>query len=165
MPDRTIRLLLADDDKDDCLFFEEALDELSIPAQLTTVHDGEQLMKFLAKKRTEELPQVLFLDLNLPRKNGHECLSEIKLDKKLKRLFVIIFSTSSEPDIVNLLYRNGAQHYIRKPAEFSQLKKVIQQALTIVNESLSAQPAGTSGDTEQDFEQPLKEHFVLTGDS
>jgi len=150
-----IRILLADDDKDDCLFFEEALQELPLSTHLTTVHDGEQLMQLLTKK-IEQLPHALFLDLNIPRKNGLECLSEIKLNKKLDRLFVIIFTTSFEQGIVNLLYQNGAQYYIRKPAEFSQLKKVIHQALTIITKGL---PAGKA----ENFEQPSKEKFVLTG--
>ena len=148
-----IHLLLADDDKDDCLFFAEALEELPLSTHLTTVHDGEQLMQFLAKT-ADQLPHVLFLDLNIPRKNGLECLSEIRLNKKLKGLFVIIFSTSSEQDIVNMLYKNGAHHYIRKPAEFAQLKKVIHKALKIITKGL---PAGN-------VEQPSKETFVLTGD-
>jgi CheY-like chemotaxis protein len=152
-----VRLLLADDDKDDCQFFSEALEELSVSAHLTIVNDGEQLMRLLADK-TDQLPHALFLDLNLPRKNGLECLSEIKLNKKLKQLFIIIFSTSSEQDIVNKLYRNGAQYYIRKPAEFSQLKKLLQQAVTIISES-------PPHDTEAAPEQPSKENFVLTGDS
>jgi DNA-binding NarL/FixJ family response regulator len=110
----------------------------------------------LLEKKTDQLPHVLFLDLNIPRKNGLECLSEIKLNKKLKHLFIIIFSTSSEQDIVNVLYKNGAHHYIRKPAEFSQLKKVILKALTLITDRM---PAG-----EGNFEQPSKEMFVLTGD-
>src|SRR5258706_9006345 len=152
-----IQLLLADDDQDDCLFFAEALEELPLSTHLTTVHDGEQLIQLLAKK-TEQLPHVLFLDLNIPRKNGLECLSEIRLNRKLKGLFVIIFSTSSDQDIVDILYENGAHHYIRKPAEFSQLKKVIHRALVIITENLPASKTGI-------VEQPPKEAFVLTSDS
>jgi CheY-like chemotaxis protein len=144
-------LLLADDDNDDCRFFEEAVEELSLPTHLTMVHDGEQLMKVLTGKRAT-LPHVLFLDLNLPRKNGLECLSEIKVNKKLKHLFVIIFSTSAEKNIVNLLYQNGAQYFIRKPADFSQLKKVIRQALVMFSKSLTANTGLRSRET-----------FVLTG--
>jgi CheY-like chemotaxis protein len=157
MNSEVIHLLLADDDKDDCLFFEEALEELALSTQITMVHDGEQLMQFLTKK-AERLPHILFLDLNLPRKNGIECLSEIKLSKKLNPLFIVIFSTSSEQDLVNLLYKNGAHHYIRKPAEFSQLKKVIHRTITLLTERLQL-------GREENLEQPLKEHFVLTGDS
>lgn len=80
---KQLNILLADDDSDDCLFFKEALRELLLSTNLTTVHDGEQLMQLLTNE-TNVLPHVLFLDLNMPRKNGFECLTEIKLSKKLK---------------------------------------------------------------------------------
>ena len=127
----TINILLADDDKDDCLFFKEALEELEVVAQLTLVADGQQLMHRL-RSDTDRLPDVLFLDLNMPRINGMECLAEIKQSEKLRQLPVIIFSTSYEQEIVNLLYKSGAQHYIRKPNSFTQLAAVIKQALTFV---------------------------------
>ena len=148
MISENLNLFLADDDKDDCLFFKDALEELPVSAELTTVHNGEQLMQLLTEK-IGELPQVLFLDLNMPRKNGFECLSEIKSSDKLKELPVIIFSTSFEQDVVNLLYKKGGQYYIRKPAEFSQLKKVIHEALILIGQG--------------NISQPPRENFVLTG--
>ncbi len=144
---KQLNILLADDDTDDCIFFKEALEELPLSTHLTTVHDGEQLMQLLTNE-TNELPHVLFLDLNMPRKNGFECLSEIKLNKKLKQLPVIIFSTSFEQEVVNLLYKNGAQYFIRKPSEFSQFKKIIQQTLTLIAQG--------------NISQPTRENFVLT---
>src|SRR5580704_5402709 len=90
-----LNILLADDDIDDCIFFEEALEECPLSTHFTCVPDGEQLMQLLTNE-TNGLPHVLFLDLNMPRKNGFECLSELKVDKKLKQLPVIIFSTSFE---------------------------------------------------------------------
>jgi len=144
-------LLLVDDDKDDCLFFKEALEELPVTADLTTVHNGEQLMQLLSTRSAEPRPpHVLFLDLNMSRKNGFEVLSEIKLDEQLKELPVIIFSTYFEEEEVDLLYERGAQYYSRKPVEFSQLKKVIYQALLLATEANASQPA--------------KENFVLKGD-
>jgi CheY-like chemotaxis protein len=143
-----LRVLLADDDNDDCLLFKEALEELPLSTHLTIVNDGDQLMKLLLEE-TSQLPHVLFLDLNMPRKNGFECLTEIKLNKELSQLFVIIFSTSYEQEIVNLLYKNGAQYFIRKPSEFTQIKKVIHQALTNI--------------LEKNLHQPEREKFVLTG--
>lgn len=134
-----IQLLLADDDEDDCLFFEEALSEMPLSVHLTTVNDGEQLMQHLATT-IEELPNVVFLDLNMPRKNGFECLTEIKRDEKLKALPVVIYSTSFDPEMVNLLFNNGAHFYIRKPSEFSKLKQVIQNALTLMTQSVMAPP-------------------------
>ena len=147
MSSKHLNILLCDDDSDDRYFFKEALEGLRLSTHFSAMHDGEQLMRLLTKE-TNELPNVLFLDLNMPRKNGFECLSEIKLNKKLNQLPVIIFSTSFEQDVVNLLYKNGAQYFIRKPADFSQLQKVIQQALTLISQ--------------ENISQPTRENFVLT---
>jgi len=140
-------LLLADDDEDDCDFFKEALDETAIKAELFMVHDGVQLMNYLENKDLEHFPDVIFLDLNMPRKNGIECLTEIKENKKLKDLPIIIFSTSLDSEIVNNLYQKGASYYIRKPGEFSKLKTVIEKALTIASEN--------------NFKQPERANFIL----
>jgi CheY-like chemotaxis protein len=149
MRDEPIHILLADDDNDDCLLFEEALRELPLLTQLSVVNDGEQLMHLL-KKKTTVLPFVLFLDLNIPRKNGIECLTEIKNNKRIKHLPVIMYSTSAEVDLVNSLFKNGAHYYIRKPVEFAQLKKVIRQALVLI--------------TKEKRPQSIKENFVITGE-
>ena len=125
-----LNLLLADDDQDDCMFFKEALEELLGESFLTTVNDGEELMELLSTNH-DTLPDLLFLDLNMPRKNGFECLSEIKLNERLRSLPVVVFSTSFDRDVIDMLYENGAQHYIRKPGEFSGLKKALQEALKI----------------------------------
>ena len=130
----TLNILLADDDIDDRLFFDNALKELPISTHLTTVHDGEQLMNYLSEN-SEHLPNVLFLDLSMPRKTGYECLIEIKQNKELEDLYVVMFSTSFprdikyELDMINTLYQIGAHDYIRKPSDFAQLKQVIHNAL------------------------------------
>jgi CheY-like chemotaxis protein len=128
---RTLNILLADDDEDDRLLFEEALKELPLTVQFAAVPDGYQLMQRLAQKRTK-LPDVLFLDLNMPGKNGFACLKEIRLNSKLEKLPVFIFSTANDPDMLNLVYKDAAHYYIRKPADFSQIKNVILQALTLI---------------------------------
>src|SRR5580700_8522914 len=86
-----LNILLADDDTDDCLFFEKALKEIPMATHLTIFHDGEQLMNYLSKN-FELRPDILFLDLAMPRKTGFECLSEIKEDEKLKVLPVFVFT-------------------------------------------------------------------------
>lgn len=143
-----LRVLLADDDMDDCLFFKEALDELPLSTHLTVVNDGDQLMKLLLKN-TSQLPHVLFLDLNMPRKNGFECLREIKLNDKLKALPAIMYSTSSEQDVMDRLYQHGAQYFIRKPFDFLQFKRVIHYSLTLIMQETGL--------------QRTKNNFVLTG--
>ena len=148
MPTKHLNLLLADDDPDDCIFFKQALDGLPRSTKLTAVHDGEQLMALLNNESTI-LPDVLFLDLNMPRKSGFECLSEIKLYERLKEMPVIIFSTSFEQEVVSVLYTNGVQYFIRKPAEFSQLREVIEKALNLISKDHRSQPS--------------REEFVLCG--
>lgn len=132
-------LLLADDDFDDCTFFKDALEELSISATLSTVNDGVQLMNFLTAK-ADNLPDALFLDLNMPRKSGLECLSEIKLTDNLKGLPIVIFSTSLDKEVVDLLYQKGAHYYVRKPGEYDKLKKIILEAVTLTSLNKLAQP-------------------------
>jgi CheY-like chemotaxis protein len=148
---KALNILLADDDRDDCSFFKDALDELQLSTSLTVVHDGEQLMQILTNENNE-LPQILFLDINMPRKNGFECLSEIKQHETLKDLPVIIFSTSLEQEVVNLLYANGARYFIRKPADFALFKEIILHTLKLI--------------LQQNNVQPSREEFVLrTADS
>ncbi|MEM8521849.1 CheY-like chemotaxis protein [Flavobacterium sp. PL12] len=133
------KLLLADDDMDDRLFFQDAVEELSLSINLVTVCDGVELMELLLNNQ-EQLPDALFLDLNMPRKSGYECLSEIKLSDTLKSIPVVIFSTSLDPEIVNKLYDNGAHYYIRKPGDFNVLKKVIYEATVLLGQNSSDQP-------------------------
>ena len=129
-------ILLADDDLDDCIFFLDALEDIDVSANLITVNDGIQLMQLLTNT-DQPLPHVLFLDLNMPRKNGFDCLSEIKTHHQLKELPVIIFSTSLDADVVNQVIQSGATLYVRKPAEFSNLKKVIQKSLKLISDGQS----------------------------
>ncbi len=143
----SFNILLADDDVDDYTFFKEALKDFSIPTSLNWVHDGEQLMQELTNE-TKELPHILFLDLNMSRKNGFECLSEIKLNEKLKELPVIIYSTSFHKVIADKLHKNGANYYISKPSEISDLKKAVRKMITLV--------------VEENVSQPAIENFVLT---
>ena len=139
-------LLLADDDDDDCLFFKEALDCLPLNVNLSVVHDGCELLNYL-NNNLKNLPDILFLDLNMPRKNGFECLLEIKLITELQNLPIIIFSTSLDTKIVDSVFEKGAIFYIRKPSDFAQLKKVIYDALLITEKN--------------NFKQPTRANFIL----
>ena len=133
------KLLLADDDMDDRLFFEDAVEELFTSYKLSTVTDGVELMELLFDN-SEQLPDILFLDINMPRKNGCECLEEIKANEILKNIPVVIFSTSLDMEIVNKLYEMGAHYYIRKPGDFNVLKKVIHKATVLLQEDRIIQP-------------------------
>jgi CheY-like chemotaxis protein len=133
MNSKPLKILLADDDMDDCLFFKQALQTSFSSAELTIINEGEQLMDYLTNEATK-IPDVLFLDLNMPRKNGFECLAEIKANKKLKRIPVIIYSTSLEQETVEILYKNGASYFIRKPADFQLFKKAIEKSLVLISQ-------------------------------
>lgn len=131
----TFSILLADDDIDDCFFFNKALKELPLSTHLTTVHDGESLMKYL-EKNSNNFPNILFLDLSMPRKTGFECLCEIKGNEKYKHIPVVMISTSFpsnneyEKGMMETLKTIGAQNYIRKPGDFGLLKETIHSIIT-----------------------------------
>lgn len=141
-------IFLTDDDADDCLMFSEALHEIYADgeAQLTITNDGVKLMQELDES-VPPSPEVIFLDLNMPRKNGFECLQEIRKNPKLKDIPVVIYSTSSNNDIVNLTYKEGANYYICKPQSYSLLKKTIATVLSFDLNELS--------------QQPIREKFVI----
>lgn len=125
-------ILLADDDADDCSFFEEALKEVSSETELTITRDGVELMTLLDETVTEPPPpDVIFLDLNMPRKNGFECLKEIRETLKWKNIPVVIFSTSANVDTIERAYSLGANCYIRKPSSHQLLKKAIESVLAL----------------------------------
>ncbi len=127
---KQLNILLADDDLDDRTFFERALKEITIDTKLKTVADGEQLMNYL-NENIEQLPDVLFLDINMPRKNGYECLAEIKHHEKLKDLAVVMLSTTNEIDKTTQTFKAGANIFIHKPSSYDELKLVILHSLPI----------------------------------
>ena len=137
---KRLNVMLAEDDSDDRYFFEKALKELSIDSCLTVVHDGEELMSFLSDN-PNQLPDVLFIDLNLPRKNGVECLYEIKTDEILKDLPVVMVLTTFTPDrlyeenMISLLLNIGALRFIHKTDDFEQLRQDIHQVLIGIAEN------------------------------
>lgn len=143
-----MNIFLTDDDADDCMLFSEALQEIfsEEEARLTITSDGVKLMETLEEK-VPPAPEVIFLDLNMPRKNGFECLDEIRNDPKLKDIPVVIFSTSSNNDIVNRTYQQGANYYICKPQSYLLLKKTIAFVLSLDLNRLRS--------------KPLREQFVI----
>lgn len=125
-----IHIVLADDDKDDRLFFTDAFDELKIATKVSTYNDGVELMNYLNQKDAL-LPNVLFLDLNMPRKSGLECLKEIKTNKKMANIAIAIYSTSASEEDIENTFVLGANIYIKKPNDFKKLKKVLSDVVTI----------------------------------
>jgi len=132
-----LNILLADDDADDRYFFEKAIKSLAVDTNFKTVPDGQRLMEYLYKN-IDNLPDILFLDNNMPRKTGSECLVEIKNNEKLKGIPVILCSTSLGDDFANMLYQNGAHYYLHK-CGFEELPKCIDKILYLLAKN-SAQP-------------------------
>ena len=135
--DNKLHIVLADDDEDDRLFFRDALDELQIAVHVTTVNDGEELLMH-RESALPDTPQALFLDLNMPRKNGFESLHEIKKHLSFQQIPVIIISTSFDKEKANLLFNNGAHYYICKPSDFEQLKHLLKRTIGLIQQNLKA---------------------------
>lgn len=125
-----IHIILADDDEDDRMFFTDAFEELKINTKVQTCNDGVELMNYL-KKEDSILPNVLFLDLNMPMKNGIECLHEIKADKRFDDIIIAIYSTSSSEEHIEETFICGANIYIKKPSDFNELKRVLSYVVTL----------------------------------
>lgn len=125
-----IHIVLADDDEDDRLFFVDAFDELKINTKVKTLNDGVELINYLNQDDIQ-LPNVLFLDLNMPRKNGLECLQEIKANSKFDDIAIAIYSTSASEDDIENTFVQGANIYIKKPDDFATLKKILSEVVTI----------------------------------
>jgi DNA-binding NarL/FixJ family response regulator len=141
MQKKPLSILLADNDIDDCNFFKKAVKDLTPSAKLDVVHNGENLMKHL-NANLRNLPDILFLELIMPRKNGFECLSEINSDEVMKQIFVVICSDSYSHDpyyhrkLLSRLYKFGANHFIHKSGDYDKLKLEIFQALCKVSDNV-----------------------------
>nr|WP_315150121.1 response regulator [uncultured Flavobacterium sp.] len=126
----SILITLADDDEDDRLFFIDAFEELKINTIVNTLNNGRELLNFLNHPETV-LPNIIFLDLNMPILNGIECLKEIKLNDRFKEIVVAIYSTSSSDQDIEDTFVLGANIYIKKPSSFDSLKKILAEIVTI----------------------------------
>lgn len=130
MQKNALHILHADDDEDDRLFFKDAFEEIKIQTNVNFVHDGMQLMDHL-HNADNKLPDILFLDLNMPKKTGKECLIEIKKTDRLKDIIIAIYSTSSSEEDIEDTFIQGANIYIKKPSDFNTLKKIINEVVTV----------------------------------
>ncbi len=113
-------VLLADDDFNDRILFKDAIDQLNLNVSLKMLDGGIELMSHLKDKKNQ-LPDFIFLDLNMPGKNGFQCLDEMRTDNRLKDLCVIIYSTSSRLDDINESLNKGANLYFKKSSTFQEL--------------------------------------------
>ncbi|MXN91134.1 response regulator [Flavobacterium sp. Sd200] len=125
---------LCDDDPDDRELFQNALQQISPDLLLTASGDGEELLLQLYDSFSS-LPDIIFLDINMPGKDGLETLREIKSHLHLYNIPVVIYSTSSQSDTVHATYSLGAKSYLVKPDSFNVLKKAL--TMLIDNQSTS----------------------------
>jgi len=121
--------MLADDDPDDRLLFQQALEDLSIEQHPLTFPNGKDLIDYLHKAIV--LPDLLFLDINMPLKNGLETLNEIKTDKTLQNVPIVMFSTTINPNFVQSAYLAGANLYAAKPSSYTQLVTLLRRILEL----------------------------------
>ena len=125
MQNELMHILLADDDEDDRLFFKEAFEKIKIKTRVDMVNDGVELMDYLTR-HGNILPHILFLDLNMPRKSGIDCLLELKRIDHIKNIPIVIYSTSASENDIEETFVKGANVYLKKPSDFSTLKKTLE---------------------------------------
>lgn len=131
-PAESITILLADDNEDDRMMTREALQERFAVDDLREVEDGEELMDYLlhlgsyADPASAPAPGLILLDLNMPRKNGYEVLQEIKTHPVLRRIPVVVFTTSSDAEDVSRSYDLGVNSFVTKPTTFDGLLRMMK---------------------------------------
>lgn len=129
---RAITILMAEDDEDDRLLTEQAFAECKLQNSLVFVEDGEQLLDYLHRRgeytdpARSPRPGLILLDLNMPRKDGRQALVEIKADPSLRRIPVVILTTSKAEEDILRSYNLGASSYITKPVTFSSLVEILK---------------------------------------
>ncbi len=126
---RPIEILLVEDNPGDVRLTREALKEAQVLNQLHVVEDGVEAMAFLRRKgqyTNRPAPHIVLLDLNLPRKNGHEVLRELKNNGQLKRIPVVVLTTSAADEDIVQSYQLHANAYITKPVDLEKFMRVME---------------------------------------
>ncbi len=143
-------LLLADDDPDDRLLVRDALEEGRLVADLRSVEDGEELIDYLYRRgkyadpKDSPHPDLILLDLKMPRKSGHQALEEIKGNPELRHIPVVVLTTSKAEEDVVRAYNSGANSFIVKPTTFGALIEAMK-TLERYWFKLAALPPGRTG--------------------
>jgi CheY-like chemotaxis protein len=127
-------IFLAEDDEDDVVIFNEILLDIGKEINMTVAVNGFELMRLLQNARV--LPELIFLDLNMPLKNGFQCLEEIRSNGDWKDIRIIMYSTSAQPQQIEKAYKQGADLYLQKPTSYTEFKQAIENCL--ITEKLSS---------------------------
>jgi CheY-like chemotaxis protein len=140
-------VLMADDDEDDCLLASSAFQEAGMAAKLCLVADGKELMDYLNRNGTfcdpaqSPRPNLILLDLNMPRKDGREALVEIKSDPRLNTIPIVILTTSRQERDIVLCKKAGAVDFVTKPASFEGWVQIVKSLAAYLPRGESGTPA------------------------
>lgn len=130
--EKSITILMADDDPDDRFMAKEALEEARLVNNFYFVEDGEELMDYLYQRgkyiepESSPTPGLILLDLNMPKKDGREALKEIKADQKLKHIPIVVLTTSKAEEDIYRTYNLGVNSFITKPVSFEALVEIMK---------------------------------------
>ncbi len=124
------RIFYADDDKDEYEVFNIATKILEVTAEVTFAKDGLELLQLL-KDNLSSLPDYVFIDLNMPLMNGHECIQEIRKDDKLKNLCVVILTTSRDQRDIDEAFAEGADYYLCKTSSIYKLEQALKKLFSL----------------------------------
>ena len=148
---KSIIMMYAEDDPEDRMLLKDAWEESDLSDELHFVEDGEALMDYLYRRgkytelRGQPLPGLILLDLNMPKKDGREALGEIKGDPTLRRIPVVVLTTSGEEEDIIRSYDMGVSGYIIKPVTFESLLEMIKGVSKYWFEIVDLPPQGTGG--------------------
>jgi CheY-like chemotaxis protein len=123
----TTHVLLAEDDNEDYYIFSLAIQQIPFTVLLTRAENGELLMKLL----DEKVPDILFLDMLMPCRDGQQCLREIRANKKYDALPIIVYSSLDDLRTIEFCYREGSNLYAIKPSSFDELRTILERILSI----------------------------------
>ncbi len=132
---KPITLFLADDDSDDAFLFGEVLEEINPAIVLITATNGEEALQKLTTNGYPQ-PDIIFLDLNMPRMDGKECLAALKEDENLKHIPVIMYTTSSQSRDIEETIQRGALCFITKPSSVKELRDILAAISSNVHNNL-----------------------------
>ena len=134
---RTTNIVLADDDEDDYLFLKSAAEQSASPVSITHVLNWLELLRRVSRT---PLPDIIFLDLNMPVKNGLECLELLRAEEKYDNISIIIYSTSRSRKDIDEAHRLGANYYVVKPSSQEEITRLIEKICNMNKETLLAKP-------------------------
>ena len=130
MKHQSVEILLVEDNEDDAVIIQEVFAEMKLATLINIVRDGEEALAYLQRKgeyKVARMPDIVLLDINMPKKNGFEVLEEMKQDSRLQSLPVIMLTTSHREEDIVLSYAKGACSYMQKLVDLDEFKRLIHQ--------------------------------------